>query len=495
MLEKITKNLYFNVFLLNKYITLYTVILLSLLILVLFIILKNNLISYKNKTYFSILKSFIIYIYVFILSINFFKFLSSLYKIQHCNNYYFYILRVFEENWAFFSIYNVGLSDSIVLLAIISGMVCIFLLGDKNIQFNLINIIYFSVFILITIVMVYSVNLLILFISFEMIFIPTIYFVYKFGYIKKTDKTIKYLLYWTLSGAFLILTVLCYLFVSYKTLNVHLLSLYTFSNLEKIIIHITLFIGFGIKIPVYPFHFWLTKVHVEAPAGFSIFLSGFLVKTAVYCFYYFSTIFYNQYSNKVILIFIILGIIDSSIKMWSQLDFKKLIAFATIQEMNIIMLFLVLSNNINDLIFIIFVFVHGILSSLMFYLVDIIQKRTTTRNLIELSGVATILPKIKTLTWVILIFFLGFPLTVKFLIEWKVIFFLYTQSLFLTIAVFLVLNVIAVIGFTKQILIILYGNLSLKLDEVVDLSKKDFSVIFILGYILFLLNFFAIYGI
>lgn len=195
MLEKITKNLYFNVFLLNKYITLYTVILLSLLILVLFIILKNNLISYKNKTYFSILKSFIIYIYVFILSINFFKFLSSLYKIQHCNNYYFYILRVFEENWAFFSIYNVGLSDSIVLLAIISGMVCIFLLGDKNIQFNLINIIYFSVFILITIVMVYSVNLLILFISFEMIFIPTIYFVYKFGYIKKTDKTIKYLLY------------------------------------------------------------------------------------------------------------------------------------------------------------------------------------------------------------------------------------------------------------------------------------------------------------
>jgi NADH:ubiquinone oxidoreductase subunit 4 (subunit M) len=42
------------------------------------------------------------------------------------------------------------------------------------------------------------------------------------------------------------------------------------------------FIGFGVKIPVWPFHYWLTRVHVEASTGFSIFLSGFLVKAAVF---------------------------------------------------------------------------------------------------------------------------------------------------------------------------------------------------------------------
>lgn len=341
--------------------------------------------------------------------------------------------------------------------------------------------------------MVYTVNLLILFVSFELIFIPTIYFVYRLGYVRKTDKTIKYLLHWTLSGAFLIFIVICYIYLTYKTLNIYSLASYSFTIVEQVIIYLALFLGFGIKIPVYPFHFWLTKVHVEAPAGFSIFLSGFLVKTAVYCFFFFSNTFFNNYVSKVVLVIILLGIFDSSIKMWSQLDIKKLIAFATIQEMNIILLFLVLTNNLNDFIFVIFIFVHGILSTLMFFVVDLIQKRTSTRNLLELSGFCMIYPKIKNIIWGILIFFMGFPLTVKFLIEWKIIFLLYTQSFFLTLLLFICLNVVAVIGFTKQVLILLYGNAGLKFEDSTDISRRDFSIIFFLSYLLFLLNFFAIY--
>jgi hypothetical protein len=74
-----------------------------------------------------------------------------------------------------------------------------------------------------------------------------------------------------------------------------------------------------------------------------------------------------------------------------------------------------------------------------------------------------------------------------------VLFLLYTQSLFLTLAIFIVLNVVAVIGFTKQLLILIYGNTGLTFLETSDVSKKDFSLIFFLAYILFLLNFFAIY--
>ena len=46
-----------------------------------------------------------------------------------------------------------------------------------------------------------------------------------------------------------------------------------------------MFLGFGFKVPIWPFHYWLTKTHVEAPSGFSMYLSGFLVKTALYGFY------------------------------------------------------------------------------------------------------------------------------------------------------------------------------------------------------------------
>ena len=169
--------------------------------------------------------------------------------------------------------------------------------------------------------MVYTNNLLILFLSFEMIFIPTIYFVYKFGYIKKTDKTVKYLLQWTLSGAFLILMVICYLFFIYKSLNINILSTFKFSLNEQISLSLCIFIGFGVKIPIYPFHFWLTKVHVEAPAGFSIFLSGFLVKAALYCFFFFNNLFFNKFTSTLMLIIALIVIWNASIKMWTQLDF------------------------------------------------------------------------------------------------------------------------------------------------------------------------------
>lgn len=494
MLEKMLCIHNLSLFLISKYIIIYTVLVLALVILILFILLRLNNSIVTNRVNFNIFKNVMLYFFLSLLLLHLLKFLLSL-AIIRANSYHSVnLLYAFEDKYSFiFSSYNIGLADSIVLLALITGIVCIFLLGDKHLNFSLVNIIFFCFFLLVTITMVYTMNLLVLFLSFEALFIPTIYFVYKLGYVKKTDKTIKYLLQWTLSGAFLIFIVICYIFSVYKTLNINVLMLYQFSMLEKIFIYFMLFVGFGIKIPVYPFHFWLTKVHVEAPAGFSIFLSGFLVKTAIYCFFFFSNIFFNVYTSKVILVIAILGIFDASIKMWSQLDVKKLIAFATIQEMNIILLFLVLTNNLNDFIFIMFIFVHGLLSALMFFIVDLIQKRTTTRNIIEISGLGLLYPKLRLIVWGILLFFMGFPLTIKFIIEWKIIFLMYSQSLFLTLIIFLILNVTAVIGFTKQVISILYGNINISLEYYVDLSKRDFLIIFFLSYFLFLLNFLSFY--
>lgn len=70
---------------------------------------------------------------------------------------------------------------------------------------------------------------------------------------------------------------------------------------------------------------------------------------------------------------------------------------------------------------------------------------------------------------------------------------MYSQSLFLTLIIFLILNVTAVIGFTKQVISILYGNINISLEYYVDLSKRDFLIIFFLSYFLFLLNFLSFY--
>ena len=73
--------------------------------------------------------------------------------------------------------------------------------------------------------MVSTNNLLVMFLSFEFLFLPTIYFAYKLGYVKKIDKGTKILFYWTLFGSFLVLCNLIYLYYSYNTLNYILLTL------------------------------------------------------------------------------------------------------------------------------------------------------------------------------------------------------------------------------------------------------------------------------
>jgi formate hydrogenlyase subunit 3/multisubunit Na+/H+ antiporter MnhD subunit len=80
---------------------------------------------------------------------------------------------------------------------------------------------------------------------------------------------------------------------------------------------------------------------VEAPSGFSIFLSGFLVKSAVYCFYKFTSVLGGGNIPALCIVICVLGVLDASVKMWGQIDIKKLIAYATVQEMNIIYLLFV----------------------------------------------------------------------------------------------------------------------------------------------------------
>lgn len=390
---------------------------------------------------------------------------------------------VLTFNWNF-------LGTSLLLLCYFTSMICLFYLGDRNLFENNLTVYYFFFFLTCTTLLVTTTNLLIMFLSFEFIFLPSIYFVYRLGYVKKVDKTIFFLLLWTLFGSLLVLFILAYIFSVAGTLDYNNLIHIKFSEIELITIYVFLFIGYGIKIPLFPFHYWLTKVHVEAPAGFSIFLSGFLVKTAAYCFYYVHLLFSTEITKLILIMWILVGVIDSSLKMWSQLDIKKLIAFATIQEMNMIMICLILFNQININITSIFFLLHGLLSTYMFLLVDQIQKRTQTRNILELSGIGLLYPFLRNFIWFLLILFLGFPGTTKFIIEWHVGFLLITLYHWVGFITFFIALVAGGVGFTKCWFLILYGNLSTSNKskyKTVDLFKKDQLVFYTLIFLISIL--------
>lgn len=473
--------------------TVYSAVILTFLFILSTLLTKINSTNFFFRSFFNFIKYLNITILGLIFFFVFFKLIIFLVNFKTyaslSNSFYHFSLKFnFVITAQVLTLNGSVLSDVVILLAFSSGLVCVYLLGEKNLSKYASNINIFSIFLVAIIVMVYTTNLLVMFVGFEFLFLPTLYFVYSHGYVERVDKTLKILLYWTLFGAFLVFSSLGYLYFKYKTLNYYHLVGLKFSPLESKVLYLMIFLGFGVKVPVFPFHYWLTKIHVEAPAGFSIFLSGFLVKAAIYCFYFFNLIFEDVFSVQLVTLVALFGVIESSIKMWTQTDFKKLIAFATIQEMNLILFMLINSQNNLGYSLILFILIHGWLSTLMFFLVDIIQKKTSSRNIVEISGLAYTFPELRIIIWTILLLFSGFPLTVKFVIEWQILGNLSVHSTNLIVFVFVVVVVVGVGGFAKQFIILLYGMPRESHTVNSTLSKRDKYLFFLIVYILVFLN-------
>lgn len=462
-------------------ILLFTVIALSILIT---IFLKNNVTQYWQKL-FSFFLGFIILLFFILILIKMSIFIfCKKYNLEIVYTTHNFILNALSIDFNSFLI-----SDIILLLSYFSGIICLQLLSDRGLVKYLPNITIFSIFFLSTIILVYTTNLLVMFFGFEFIFFPTIYYAYILGYTKKIDRSIKITFMWTGTGAFLVLCSLAYIYYHFKTLDYYNLINIHFSNNEKLILGFIIFIGFAVKIPTFPFHFWLTKIHVEAPAGFSIFLSGFLVKAAVYCLYLSVNIFNTSKLTVFIILLAMIGIIESSCKMWVQTDFKKLIAFATIQEMNMILLLWVTLSNHKSSVLAIFILMHGVLSTLMFFLVDVIQKKTKSRNITSIGGVALSVPQLKNYIWLMLVFMSGFPLTVKFTVEASLISTLITNSFIVSALIIFAALVFGPLGFFKQIFIILYNQnpRNHKINPII--SKRDIIIFNVCVFVLISLNF------
>lgn len=330
------------------------------------------------------------------------------------------ILTTYPENtYVFQSMFQHYFGNILVILSVLITFFSWWFLSERFIFKTSFLVIYLTIFFFCTFMMVSTAHLAVMFIFFEFIFFPSSFFVYSLSYSKKAEKTIEYLVIWNLIGAMIAFVGFGYLF--YCTGTVQLSTLFTqrFSLAETTTLFFLFFFGFGVKIPLWPFYYWLTKVHVEAPTGFSMFLSGFLVKTAFFCF---SQVFYLLYFKagfNIAVSLILWGIADASSRMWSILDIKRLIALATVQEMNMIMLFLFLLSNTNYTILNSFLLIHGLLSVFFFFLVDVVYKQTQTRNLSLLGGLNLFSFKFSLFVWISILIYRGFPIFSKFFVEWE----------------------------------------------------------------------------
>jgi len=95
----------------------------------------------------------------------------------------------------YYAVFSSSFGDAVIILAIITGLICLELLGLKNIFKYINNINIFFIFLSFVIIMVSTSNILIMFLCFEFLFLPTMYFVHKLGYSKKIDNANEILFY------------------------------------------------------------------------------------------------------------------------------------------------------------------------------------------------------------------------------------------------------------------------------------------------------------
>ena len=190
----------------------------------------------------------------------------------------------------------------------------------------------------------------------------------------------------------------------------------------------------------------------------------------------------------------VVGVVDSSLKMWGQTDLKKLVAYGTIQEMNLIYLTFCWGDTSAILGGILFCVTHGALSGLMFYLVDCIQRRFNSRSVVEISGVLQLTPNLGICIFIMCVLYSGLPGTLKFSCEFYIFAGLFEVSPTLTMLVFFVANVLGLIGFCKCWFNVLFGmNLKNPTKAPFDLTTKEFYIIASCFLFLFLFTFFTNY--
>lgn len=367
----------------------------------------------------------------------------------------------------------------LLTLAYIVGFLSLLTLDTKLTQVNFKFFIYFNFFILIVFLFVIVDDILLFFFFYEMLLLPSFFFVYSVSYSKKAIQASLYFVIWTQVGSLIVLLAVLYLVSKTGVTSFFIIKRCPFSVAEAYFIFSLLFIGFGFKVPIWPFHYWLTKIHVEAPSGFSIYLSGFLVKSALFGFFKLSSLVSSEVCTDFFIFLALLGSMDASFKMWGQSDLKKLVAYCTIQEMNLILITFLWGDACVVVCGFFFSAVHAVLSSLMFYLVDCVYRRYHNRSTTSVSGIFTLFPNLGCTIFFMVVLFGALPGTAKFACEFYIFSTLVASSPVSCLFIMFILNFFGLVGFSKGWFNVIFGMPStLEPAVLLDLSWKEALISF-----------------
>jgi NADH-quinone oxidoreductase subunit M len=266
----------------------------------------------------------------------------------------------------------------------------------------------------------------------EVMLLPMYFLIGIWGGPRKEYAAIKFFLYTFLGSVLIMLVMLAYYFQTVKlgqaqyAFNIPwLVANKPFANSPMIFKQLMfwgLFIGFAIKVPIFPFHTWLPDAHVEAPTAISVILAGVLLKMGGYGMIRLNwPLLPEVASSQSVMIFLaILGVVNiiyGAFCALGQTDFKRMVAYSSVSHMGYVLLGLAVLKEeaVNGAVF--QMFAHGISSAMMFTLVGVLYDRAHHREIARFGGIALQMPVYFSLAVVGFFASLGLPTMIGFIGE------------------------------------------------------------------------------
>jgi NADH:ubiquinone oxidoreductase subunit 4 (subunit M) len=267
----------------------------------------------------------------------------------------FWVVRIlFDFSWiGLFLIYQ---NTTWIILAYIRCLIFFFILIiEKN------KVIVFASYFLVLfrIIFFFSSNFLILYVFFELTLFPILLIILGYGSQIEKINSSYYLVFYTFFCS------LPFFFFYYNLFFIMINFFDLFVTWEMILILVLIFI---VKFPLYFFHLWLPKAHVEAPTTARILLAGLLLKLGTGGFIRFIGLL-NFFCLNLFFFLSFFGLFLGVINCYFQSDSKSLAAYSSIIHIRLVflgLLFLIIKSKLGGLILI---FSHGITSSLIFYFI------------------------------------------------------------------------------------------------------------------------------
>ncbi len=256
----------------------------------------------------------------------------------------------------------------------------------------------------------------------ELMLVPMYFLIAIWGGPQKLYAAIKLFLY-TLAGSVLMLVaILAIYFLQLKVTGKADMSIASFQAMAGVIAHqshtfqillaLAFFLGFAIKVPMFPFHTWLPDAHVEAPTAGSVVLAGVLLKMGTYGFVRFLLPIAPGATKELMPYFMtlaLIGVIYGALVAMIQKDMKKLVAYSSVSHLGLCMLGLFALNPNGITGGILQMLNHGISTSALFLIVGIIYERRHTRLIAEYGGLSKTMPLYATVFLIMTMSSIGLP--------------------------------------------------------------------------------------